>query len=57
MGLEPRTLGACPEPKADAQPLSHPGIPKTIFIEIFAKANVYIVKEMLEIGTPGWLSG
>ena len=41
VGLEPRTLGACPEPKADAQPLSHPGIPKTIFIEIFAKANVY----------------
>ena len=26
-GLDPRTVGSCPEPKADAQPLSHPGIP------------------------------
>ena len=24
-GLSPRTLGSHPEPKADAQPLSHPG--------------------------------
>ena len=23
----PRTLGSLPEPKADAQPLSHPGAP------------------------------
>ena len=27
VGLDPRTRGSCPEPKADAQPLSHPGIP------------------------------
>ena len=26
-GLHPRALGLCPEPKADAQPLSHPGDP------------------------------
>ena len=25
MGLDPRTPRSCPEPKADAQPLSHPG--------------------------------
>ena len=25
--LDPRTPGSGPEPKADAQPLSHPGIP------------------------------
>ena len=25
--LDPRTLGLWPEPKADAQPLSHPGVP------------------------------
>ena len=25
-GLHSRTPGSCPEPKADAQPLSHPGI-------------------------------
>ena len=27
VGLDPRTLGSRPEPKADAQPLSHPGAP------------------------------
>ena len=26
--LDPRTLGSYPEPKADAQLLSHPGVPK-----------------------------
>ena len=26
-GLDPRTLGSQPEPKADAQLLNHPGIP------------------------------
>ncbi len=25
VGLDPRTPGSLPEPKADAQPLSHPG--------------------------------
>ena len=27
VGLDPRNLGSGPEPKADAQPLSHPSIP------------------------------
>ena len=27
VGLDPRTLGSHPEPKADSQPLSHPGAP------------------------------
>ena len=27
MGLDPRTLGSCPEPKAGTQLLSHPGVP------------------------------
>ena len=27
LGLDPGTLGSQPEPKADAQPLSHPGAP------------------------------
>ena len=27
-GLDPRISGSCPEPKADGQPLSHPGIPR-----------------------------
>ena len=29
-GLHPRTLGSRPEPKADAQPLSHPGVPHLV---------------------------
>ena len=27
VGLDPRTPGSQPEPKTDAQPLSHPGAP------------------------------
>ena len=27
VGLDPGTVGSLPEPKADAQPLSHPGLP------------------------------
>ena len=27
MGLDPRTPGSRSEPKADAQPLTHPGVP------------------------------
>ena len=27
-GLDPRTPGSCLEPKADTQPLSHPGVPR-----------------------------
>ena len=29
VGLSPRTMGSWPEPKADAQPLSHPGAPSS----------------------------
>ena len=28
VGLNPRTPGSQPEPKADTQPLSHPGAPR-----------------------------
>ena len=31
VGLDPGTPGSCPEPKADAQLLSHPGIPDNVF--------------------------
>ena len=31
VGLDPETVGSRPEPGAGAQPLSHPGIPKTGF--------------------------
>ena len=30
-GLDPRTPGSCPGPKAGAKPLSHPGIPSWRF--------------------------
>ena len=30
-GLNPRTPGSQPEPKAVAQPLSHPGVPSPVF--------------------------
>ena len=32
MGLDPRIPGSQPEPKANAQPLSHPGVLGTILI-------------------------
>ena len=34
-GLDPRTPGSCPEPKAGAQLLSHPGIPQINFFKKF----------------------
>ena len=36
VGLDPGTLASYPEPKADAQPLSYPGVPG---LEIFKKAS------------------
>ena len=38
VGLDPGTLGSCPEPKADAQPLSHPGIP--IFLNFYQQSFI-----------------
>ena len=31
VGLHPQTLGSYPEPREDAQPLSHPGVPARNF--------------------------
>ena len=31
-GLDPGTPGSRHEPKADAKPLSHPGVPKSAFV-------------------------
>ena len=33
VGLDPGTPGSCPELKADAQPLSHPGVPSPICLK------------------------
>ena len=34
-GFDSRTLGSRPEPKAGAQPLSHPGAPRLSLFDIF----------------------
>ena len=50
-GLNPRTLGSRPEPKADAQPLSHPGAPdcyfKLLLWPVCLVILSYIKKEVL----------
>ena len=33
-GLDPETLGSRPEPKAHAQPRSHPGVPERIALNL-----------------------
>ena len=42
VGFDPRTPGSRPDPKADAQPLSHPGVPLGFFF--FFKENFYYEK-------------
>ena len=43
-GLDPRTPGSHPEPKADAQPLSHPGVPNILFLKPMAEhMNLWFV--------------
>ena len=39
VGLDPRTPGSCPGWKADAQPLSHPGIPFPFFLKVKCENN------------------
>ena len=41
VGLDPRTPGSRPELKADAQPLSHPGVPVDTLL------NSYIFHELV----------
>ena len=36
VGLDPRTPGSHLEPKADAQPLSHPGVPSLLILSNFS---------------------
>ena len=45
-GLDPRPPGSRPEPKADAQLLSHPGIPPVCFI--FLRFNFFIHERLRE---------
>ena len=39
-GLDPRTLGSGPKPKANAQPLSHPGI---LIARVLVRASCLII--------------
>ena len=40
MGLDPGTLESGPEPKADAQALSHPGIPQESLV---SGVNMFLI--------------
>ena len=44
MGLDPGNLGSLPEPKADAQLLSHPGVPR---VDIIRK-NINVKQTRIE---------
>ena len=52
VGLDPGTPGSCPEPKADAQLLSHPSVPiKTCIIEMCRLECLFFVAGgMSELG-------
>ena len=47
MGLDPGTPGSCPELKADAQPLSHPGVPHIFYFCL--KSTFYFFKDFIFI--------
>ena len=40
VGLDPGTMGSHPEWKADAQPLSHPGGPRSIALNSYLCGNL-----------------
>ena len=40
VGLGPGTVGSHPEPKADAQPLSYPVVPKSHYLTILRLATL-----------------
>ena len=44
LGLNPRTPGSRPDPKADTQPLSHPEVPKNTIKKNRLFKNIYMNK-------------
>ena len=48
MGLDPRILGSCTGPKANTQPLSHPGDPYQAFLEQPQDKPARILKVCIE---------
>ena len=58
MGLNSGTLGSRPEPKADTQPLSHPGVPNSTLLGNYVVFHKYISPrqgKILETGPSSWL--
>ena len=47
VGLDPGTLGSRPEPKADAQPLSHPGVPGLMLLMELPLMSLIAIPEKL----------
>ena len=47
LGLDPNTPGSHPEPKAEVQPLSHPGVPNQEFRYIFGLWTIVEEEEQL----------
>ena len=59
VGLDPGTPGSRPEPKADTQPLSHPGVPdvissKRLILALLFKIAVHFTIETLLIPVPNF---
>ena len=52
VGLNSRTPGSCPEPKADVQQLSHPGIPNLSDLKctINSSSLAFIGKMIVRLG-------
>ena len=49
MGLDPRTPGLCPGPKAGTKPLSHPGIPlEDNLISVSCIGGLPVIKYLLK---------
>ena len=46
-GLNPRTPGSHPEPKAGTQPLSHPGVPVLFSSLMKFPAGIFIKRRMV----------
>ena len=48
VGLNPRTPGSRPEPKTDAQPLSHPGVPFNTNLNIVSNQKISVRSDTMK---------
>ena len=49
VGLDPGTPGSRPGPKADAQPLSHPGVPGGYLLINLGSSNLILVHDIIAV--------